>query len=120
MRNCLSRCCLQCAVTSSIVTPTYAEMLFWLYGVFTRYIEKCFSPTSSTLLIRKCIQNHEALVPDAVEVINDFLLKESDASCKRNAFMMLCSISQVRFYSFALLINFSLRASLWLTFLFLY
>ena len=34
-------------------------------------------------------QNFPQLIPDAPEVISEFLQSEKDASCKRNAFMML-------------------------------
>lgn len=36
------------------------------------------------------------LISDAPELIQDFLEKEQDASCKRNAFMMLIHVDQVK------------------------
>lgn len=41
------------------------------------------------------IRNFEHLIPDAPELIHDFLVNEKDASCKRNAFMMLIHADQV-------------------------
>lgn len=55
-------------------------------------------------------RNFEHLIPDAPELIHDFLVNEKDASCKRNAFMMLihadqvCSILSVLFLLFLLLL----------------
>lgn len=42
-----------------------------------------------------CHRNFEHLIPDAPELIHDFLVNEKDASCKRNAFMMLIHADQV-------------------------
>lgn len=42
------------------------------------------------------LRNFEHLIPDAPELIHDFLVNEKDASCKRNAFMMLIHADQVR------------------------
>lgn len=42
-----------------------------------------------------CVRNFENLIPDAPELIHDFLVNEKDASCKRNAFMMLIHADQV-------------------------
>ncbi|TXT13330.1 hypothetical protein VHUM_00697 [Vanrija humicola] len=39
-------------------------------------------------------QDHEHLIPDAPELLDTFLAAESDSTCKRNAFVALCSISQ--------------------------
>ncbi|WWC65786.1 uncharacterized protein I303_108408 [Kwoniella dejecticola CBS 10117] len=39
-------------------------------------------------------QDHEHLIPDAPELLDTFLAAESDSSCKRNAFVTLCNISQ--------------------------
>ncbi|BEI80652.1 hypothetical protein CcaverHIS002_0111810 [Cutaneotrichosporon cavernicola] len=39
-------------------------------------------------------QDHEHLIPDAPELLETFLVAESDATCKRNAFVALCHISQ--------------------------
>lgn len=41
-------------------------------------------------------RNFEHLIPDAPELIHDFLVNEKDASCKRNAFMMLIHADQVK------------------------
>lgn len=38
----------------------------------------------------------ETLIPDAPELIHEFLEGEKDASCKRNAFMMLIHADQER------------------------
>ncbi len=40
-------------------------------------------------------RNFEALIPDAPELIQDYLEGELDASCKRNAFMMLIHADRV-------------------------
>lgn len=40
-------------------------------------------------------RNFDFLIPDAPELVYDFLEKEQDASCKRNAFMMLIHVDQV-------------------------
>lgn len=53
-----------------------------------------------------CFRNFEHLIPDAPELIHDFLVNEKDASCKRNAFMMLihadqvCSILSLSYFSY--------------------
>lgn len=39
-------------------------------------------------------QAHEHLIPDAPELLETFLAAESDATCKRNAFVTLCNIAQ--------------------------
>ncbi|WVW86977.1 hypothetical protein I302_109033 [Kwoniella bestiolae CBS 10118] len=39
-------------------------------------------------------QDHEHLIPDAPELLETFLVAESDSTCKRNAFVTLCNISQ--------------------------
>jgi coatomer subunit beta len=41
-------------------------------------------------------RNSETLIPDAPELIANFLEGEQDASCKRNAFMMLIHADQDR------------------------
>jgi coatomer subunit beta len=41
-------------------------------------------------------KNHEHLIPDAPELLLTFLAAESDATCKRNAFVSLCTIAQPR------------------------
>lgn len=47
------------------------------------------------MTVRICVRNFENLIPDAPELIHDFLVNEKDASCKRNAFMMLIHADQV-------------------------
>ena len=41
-------------------------------------------------------RNFDFLIPDAPELIHTFLEQEQDASCKRNAFMMLIHVDQDR------------------------
>ena len=41
------------------------------------------------------IRNFDVLIPDGPELIATFLEQEQDASCKRNAFMMLIHADQV-------------------------
>ncbi|KJH47708.1 adaptin region [Dictyocaulus viviparus] len=41
-------------------------------------------------------RNFEFLIPDAPELVSNFLAGEQDASCKRNAFMMLLHVDQAR------------------------
>lgn len=48
-------------------------------------------------------RNFEFLIPDAPELIATFLESEQDASCKRNAFMMLIHADQVVLSSYYLL-----------------
>uniref|UniRef100_A0A914RR50 Clathrin/coatomer adaptor adaptin-like N-terminal domain-containing protein n=1 Tax=Parascaris equorum TaxID=6256 RepID=A0A914RR50_PAREQ len=43
-----------------------------------------------------CEGNFEFLIPDAPELISNVLNSEQDASCKRNAFMMLLHVDQNR------------------------
>ena len=40
-------------------------------------------------------RNFENLIPDAPELIHSYLEGEADASCKRNAFMMLIHVDRV-------------------------
>lgn len=42
-------------------------------------------------------RNFDFLIPDAPELVHTFLEQEQDASCKRNAFMMLIHVDQVMF-----------------------
>ncbi len=42
-------------------------------------------------------RNFEALIPDAPELIHNYLEGELDASCKRNAFMMLIHADRVSY-----------------------
>lgn len=46
----------------------------------------------TSILFRK----FENLIPDAPELIHEFLENEKDASCQRNAFMMLIHADQER------------------------
>lgn len=41
------------------------------------------------------IRSFDFLISEAPELMQDFLEKEQDASCKRNAFMMLIHVDQV-------------------------
>lgn len=49
---------------------------------------------NAVLAIFKIYVNFEFLIPDAPELVLDFLGRESDASCKRNAFLMLIHLDQ--------------------------
>ncbi|CAH8616244.1 unnamed protein product [Dicrocoelium dendriticum] len=49
---------------------------------------------NAVLAIFTIYKNFEQLIPDAPEKILHFLEQEQDASCKRNAFMMLLHVSQ--------------------------
>lgn len=40
-------------------------------------------------------RNFDGLIPDAPELIHSYLEGEQDASCKRNAFMMLIHVDRV-------------------------
>uniref|UniRef100_A0A8C4QM38 Coatomer subunit beta n=1 Tax=Eptatretus burgeri TaxID=7764 RepID=A0A8C4QM38_EPTBU len=51
---------------------------------------------NAVLAIYTIFRNFEHLIPDAPELIHDFLVNEKDASCKRNAFMMLIHADQDR------------------------
>ena len=51
---------------------------------------------NAVLAIFKIFVNFEQLIPDAPELILDFLSRETDASCKRNAFLMLIHLDQVK------------------------
>lgn len=51
-----------------------------------------YLPLKISLYFRK----FENLIPDAPELIHEFLESEKDASCKRNAFMMLIHADQER------------------------
>lgn len=49
---------------------------------------------NAVLAIFTIYKNFESLIPDAPEKVLQFLEKEQDASCKRNAFMMLLHVNQ--------------------------
>lgn len=51
---------------------------------------------NAVLAIFTIYRNFEFLIPDAPELISNFLNSEQDASCKRNAFMMLLHVDQSR------------------------
>lgn len=51
---------------------------------------------NAVLAIFKIYINFEQLIPDAPELILDFLSRETDASCKRNAFLMLIHLDQTK------------------------
>ncbi|KAK0406952.1 hypothetical protein QR680_018909 [Steinernema hermaphroditum] len=51
---------------------------------------------NAVLAIYTIYQNFEFLIPDAPELVSNFLETEQDASCKRNAFMMLLHVDQAR------------------------
>ena len=52
---------------------------------------------NAVLAIYTIYRNFDALIPDAPELIANFLDAEQDASCKRNAFMMLIHADQVSY-----------------------
>jgi coatomer subunit beta len=51
---------------------------------------------NAVLCILTIFKSHEDLIPDAPELIAEFLDAEQDASCKRNAFIMLIAVDQAR------------------------
>lgn len=51
---------------------------------------------NAVLCILTIFRFNEDLIPDAPELIYNFLENEQDASCKRNAFMMLIAVDQGR------------------------
>lgn len=55
---------------------------------------------NAVLAILTIFRSNEDLIPDAPEMIANFLEKEQDASCKRNAFMMLIAVDQARALDF--------------------
>ncbi|XP_074644672.1 coatomer subunit beta-like [Tubulanus polymorphus] len=55
---------------------------------------------NTVLAIFTIYRNHDFLIPDAPELIANFLEQEQDASCKRNAFMMLIHADQDRALSY--------------------
>ncbi|XP_018618343.1 coatomer subunit beta-like isoform X3 [Scleropages formosus] len=55
---------------------------------------------NAVLAIYTIYRNFEHLIPDAPELIRNFLVNEKDASCKRNAFMMLIHADQNRALDF--------------------
>lgn len=63
-------------------------------AIFTIYRKHLFSLIFCSILL--CLGNFEFLISDAPELISQFLETEQDASCKRNAFMMLLHADQTR------------------------
>jgi coatomer subunit beta len=63
-------------------------------AIFTIY--RIFCITHSHFVRIFCSENFEFLISDAPELISQFLETEQDASCKRNAFMMLLHVDQQR------------------------
>lgn len=53
-----------------------------------------FVRKNAVFTILSIYQDHEHLIPDAPELLDTFLAAESDSTCKRNAFVALCNISQ--------------------------
>lgn len=51
---------------------------------------------NAVLAVYSIFRNFDYLIPDAPELIFNFLLNEGDASCKRNAFIMLFNCAQDR------------------------
>eukprot|EP00794_Sanderia_malayensis_P017073 gene17073-18793_t len=49
---------------------------------------------NAVMAIYTIYRNFDFLIPDAPELVFNFLEKEQDASCKRNAFMMLIHVDQ--------------------------
>jgi coatomer subunit beta len=49
---------------------------------------------NAVLAVYSIYKNFDYLIPDAPELIYNFLLNEADASCKRNAFIMLFNCAQ--------------------------
>ncbi len=56
----------------------------WGWGVGEAWVIRCGFP-----------RNFDGLIPDAPELIHTYLEGEQDASCKRNAFMMLIHVDRV-------------------------
>lgn len=55
---------------------------------------------NAVLAIFTIYQNFEFLIPDAPELISNYLDGEQDMSCKRNAFLMLLHADQERALSY--------------------
>ncbi|KAK1923557.1 ER to Golgi transport-related protein [Papiliotrema laurentii] len=53
-----------------------------------------FVRKNAVFAVYSIYQDHEHLIPDAPELLDTFLAAESDSTCKRNAFVSLCNISQ--------------------------
>lgn len=61
-----------------------------------------FVRKNAVFAISQIYKLHEHLIPDAPELIQTFLAAESDATCKRNAFVTLIAISPDRAYDYFL------------------
>lgn len=109
-QSCSNPSCQQSEPVWSIDTVTCAAMLSWqftpstgknfwyfLFCHLSKYTNGilCSSQNNPDLTIVFLFRNFEHLIPDAPELIHDFLVNEKDASCKRNAFMMLIHADQV-------------------------
>ncbi|KAL7425059.1 coatomer subunit beta [Cryptotrichosporon argae] len=53
-----------------------------------------FVRKNAVFAVYSIYSDHEHLIPDAPELLDTFLAAESDSTCKRNAFVSLCNISQ--------------------------
>ena len=75
--------------TNQLANPSQSGMCLvqWLFE--TPSPPPPFSPSSLSL------RNFDSLIPDAPELIHSYLEGEQDASCKRNAFMMLIHVDRV-------------------------
>ncbi|CAB3998662.1 coatomer subunit beta-like [Paramuricea clavata] len=56
----------------------------------------CYVRRNAVMAIYTIFKNFNFLIPDAPELVHTFLEQEQDASCKRNAFMMLIHVDQDR------------------------
>lgn len=71
--------------------PSAWELLAEVAVCVCRYVRR-----NAVLCVLTIFKNNEQLIPDAPELIFNFLEQERDASCKRNAFMMLIAVDQER------------------------
>lgn len=55
-----------------------------------------FVRRNAVLAVHTIFESFEFLIPDAPELIEQFLIEEADLAAKRNAFVMLCSADQER------------------------
>lgn len=55
-----------------------------------------FVRRNAVLAVHTIFQKHEFLIPDAPELVEQFLAEEGDLAAKRNAFVMLCHSDQER------------------------
>ena len=83
-------------------------IFFSLFKLFAIHINSDFL-ASKFLSLQSCCyyiiikgflfsRNFDFLIPDAPELVHTFLEQEQDASCKRNAFMMLIHVDQVIYF----------------------